>query len=461
MGSDVHSRLEVTLAQLLTGRLPAEQARFLELVLKGRQLRAWTEEKILPEDLRNHLRADLAELGLAILDLLCDWQTMGGRVDLGVSEDIETSESRELALASDDTQDLTDESECPVADAPPPESVELAAAEPIRMPIVPRADPHEPLRALVRDLAAQRTPEEEIAFYRDAARDTARLDLVFPVGARLDALSFLVARARHLRGKGMIREKELMEVLPSVTAYARYANAGPVHGPSRFHVSRTATWALDATMLLARLAKEVQIDLEPPNPEKLLAQLEGLVSTGGGDTEIHELVLRCLDGGVGQRDPRLSRILMPVLHALDGKRLKDLRVAVREKIAEDSDTDSVVPEAAIPESWAFRHLTVGKRAVMVGGDSREINRRRIQEAFGFSSLEWVKTEFKKRELQDLRDRVTRGGVDMVILLTSFVGHSADDIVQPACKSTGTPFVPVEIGYGIVRIRAAIERHGSP
>jgi len=467
MGSYAHSCLEVTLAQLLTGRLPAERARFLELLGKGRQLRGWIEDPGLPEDLRNHLRAARAEQGLALLDLLCEWQTIGGRVDLGVSEPVGSAEDPETeSVGSPGSNDGVAAFSCVPVPVPDdltdqsPESVEPAAAGPIRMPIAPRADPHEPLRALVRDLAVQRAPAEEIAFCRELACDAKRLDRVVPDGARLDALSFLVARARHLCDKRMVQEDDLMAVLSAVTAYARHASIGAVYGPSRVHASRSASWALDATILLNRLAKEAEVDLAPPNPEKLLGQLETLVSTGGGDDEIRELVLRCLDAGVRQKDARLSRILLPVLHALDGKRFKDVRAAVRERIAEESDADDVVPEAVIPEGWPLRHLTAGKRAVMVGGESREPNRRRIQEAFGFVSLEWTQTEFKKRELQDLRDRVTRRSVDMVILLTAFVGHSADDIVQPACQSAGVPFVPVHTGYGIVGIRSAIERHGS-
>lgn len=461
MGSDVHSCFGDTMFRLLLGRLPAERARLLEAIGKGGQLRGWIADSSLPEEMRNHLRAARAELGLALLDQLCDWRTVGGCVDLGVSEPLEDAldsaiDPVELSRSEDVATAVS-----PTVEDPSPESIDPVVTNPGRPPTSPHVDTHEPLRALVRDLAAQRTPEEEIVFSRGVASDAERLDRVVPDGARLDALSFLVARARHLREKRMVQEDDLVAVLAAVTAYARHANVGAVYGPSRAHASRSASWALDATILLNRLAKEAEVDLAPPNPEKLLGQLETLVSTGGGDDEIRELVLRCFDAGVRQKDARLSRILLPVLHALDGKRFKDVRVAVRDRIAEESDADDVVPEAAIPESWAFRHLTVGKRAVMVGGDSREINRRRIQEAFGFSSLEWVRTEFKKRELQDLRDRVTRGGVDMVILLTSFVGHSADDIVQPACKSTGTSFVPVEIGYGTVRIRAAIERHGSP
>ncbi|HNH49638.1 MAG TPA: hypothetical protein PKY30_21520, partial [Myxococcota bacterium] len=64
-------------------------------------------------------------------------------------------------------------------------------------------------------------------------------------------------------------------------------------------------------------------------------------------------------------------------------------------------------------------------------------------------------------LQTVRDRVRAGKVDLVIMLGAFVGHDADDVILPACRDRGVDWVHVDKGYGIVRIRHAIERFLDP
>lgn len=41
--------------------------------------------------------------------------------------------------------------------------------------------------------------------------------------------------------------------------------------------------------------------------------------------------------------------------------------------------------------------------------------------------------------------------------TRFVGHDADQVILPACKDAGVPFVPVQTGYGVAGVRCAIAR----
>lgn len=455
MGSETSLFVDEALDRLLKERMPLDRARLLEALAKSRQMRAWVVDAGLPADMREYLGTMRTAQAVELIDLLLDWIALGGRVEL-VAPDA-TSES-----APDVAAELPPPAPEPAPPVPQEAPVPASAPVPEAPPPAPRVDTAEPLRALVRDLATSRTPLAEVAFLLSFVRDTVRLNAVAPPRARLDALAYAVARMRHLSEMKLAREEEdLVPCLSMATSYARNANIGAVYGPSRTHMPRKGSWAADAADLLLRLAEEVGVDLAPPNPEKSVSQLQRLVSTGGADSEIRELVLRCFDAGVSGKDVRLIRILEPVLHALDGKRFKDIRAAVRAAIAEDSDADDATPSARVPADWPYWHLTRGKRAVMVGGESREPNRQRIQDAFGFSSLTWAETEYKKRELLALRESVVRGGVDMLIHLTAFVGHDADDILMPACRESGVPFVPVHTGYGIVGIRTAIERFGAP
>lgn len=95
---------------------------------------------------------------------------------------------------------------------------------------------------------------------------------------------------------------------------------------------------------------------------------------------------------------------------------------------------------------------------MVGDGPREPNRVRLEQAFGLGELAWEQAEHSRNSLQKVRDRVKAGSVDLVMILTRFVGRDSDHLILPACKDAGVPFVPVKSGYGVVGIRRAIERY---
>lgn len=328
--------------------------------------------------------------------------------------------------------------------------------------VPPREELSEPLRKLVAALLVSRAPAEEIAFLLGFARDSARLDLVMPPRARIEALTFASARMRHLQDAKLAGEADHVRPFMSmVSSYARMARVGAVYGPKRSDRPNSGSWERDAALQLRALAERAGIDVEPPNPGRLIGELERLVSTGGADEDIRGLVERCFDAGIARKDTRLARILTPVLHALDGKRFKEVRSEIRLRLEEENEAEDAAPAARVPEDWPYWHLTRGKRAVIVGGDSREPNRARIQQTFGFASLDWVETQYKDRALHALRERIARGGAEAVIILTAFIGHNADNILLPACRERGIPFIFVHTGYGIVGIRAAIERFGTP
>lgn len=462
--------MEGILSGLLRERLPADQARVRALLEEGRRLQEWIGNNDLPADLRAHLRASRAERSLELMDCLCRWVALGGDIAFVAPEANEPADDPvPVNVSEPPVQPPAPAAAMPEpvrATAlsepdPRPKSVVLPPVRP-EPPVPPAAPPNDgaALRTLVRDLAETRTPSVEIAFLLMLVRDASRLDRIVPPSARLDALAYASARMRHLQEVGEAGEQQAGDCMSAVAAYARSAQIGSVYGPNRMHTPRRASWAEDARVLLSQLTKESGVRTESLNPERCIRELEQLVGSGGGEEEIQEHVCRCFDAGVAGKDPRLVRILTPVFGVLDGKRFKDTRAAIREKVAADSDVEDAVPAARVPPDWPHWHLTRGKRAVMVGGDPREQNRVRIQESFGFASLGWVRTEFRVREVDALRESVERGGVDMVIVLTPFVGHTVDDKLVSVCRDRGVPYVPVHSGYGIVGIREAIQRHGS-
>ncbi|MEZ4467935.1 MAG: hypothetical protein R3F43_26725 [bacterium] len=94
---------------------------------------------------------------------------------------------------------------------------------------------------------------------------------------------------------------------------------------------------------------------------------------------------------------------------------------------------------------------------MVGGEIREQRRALIQDALGFTSLEWL-SGYDIRQVQNLSERIEGGRVGFVILLARFISHKVTDILLPACKSAEVDWVVVKLGYGLSQIRVAIERY---
>lgn len=103
-------------------------------------------------------------------------------------------------------------------------------------------------------------------------------------------------------------------------------------------------------------------------------------------------------------------------------------------------------------------ITRGKTAIMTGGQgTREDQRRNIEEAFEFASLEW-ETHPKRRgdtQMARVAARIENHKYDFVIVLAAFTSHKASDKVTTACKSSGIPVVFLNRGYNPTAVEHAI------
>lgn len=209
-------------------------------------------------------------------------------------------------------------------------------------------------------------------------------------------------------------------------------------------------------------------------PETALRQVEDLVKRIHGSTRPDDAEARHLrrylevafqtreyaGAGLRRDDPRLVRLVADHVHLLHGDAFKKTRRAVRD--AEDAEEDAgASPADRLPPGWLdrFGAVTRGRRGVMVGGDPRQPQWDRVKETFGFAELDWIGTEYKKKGLERVRERVVTGGVDVVLVLHRWTGHDADAVLQPTCKERGVTYIPVQQSYGATGIRLAIERFG--
>ena len=287
----------------------------------------------------------------------------------------------------------------------------------------------------------------------------------FPKSVQRLLVGLVASRLRSLQDDHERGSRTINTAFSRLTAFSAREQPGFVFGLARDHKPQHGTWSEDADRYWDELADLLPAD-DPDEPTvgELLHGVEEVVpeiSTAPQEmrpTLRRQAVRRiraALEGGVRSRNTRLVNLAAPLLDDLDGREFRSLRRAIRERgdeVGDDEDDNN-----PIPDDWAWWGRTRGRRALLVGGDPREPNRQRLQEIFGFDSLEWLATTGKPQSLQSIASRIRRGSVDLLIILTRFVGHNYDDILLPACKDAGVDWVSVDHGYGSARIRQAIER----
>jgi hypothetical protein len=296
----------------------------------------------------------------------------------------------------------------------------------------------------------------------------------FPRDVQRMLLGMCACRLRHLQDERGVMDRRLDSSFSTLTAYSARERPGAVRGLARFHRPTRETWAEDAEAWWVRLQSVVPAELEntvAPSHQKLLDQIERLtkeieLAPVAAAPAVRSQTVReigaALKAGVPARHRHLVRLATPLVELLVNPEFRLLRRAIREEIdALSHDAEEDERPMPIPPEWPWWSKTRGRRALMIGGSPREPNRERLEQVFQFGSLEWEGTEFRRNALLTVRSRVESGGVDLLIFLRSFVGHDADQILIPACREHDVDWVHVEHGYGIARVKSAIERYLDP
>lgn len=284
-----------------------------------------------------------------------------------------------------------------------------------------------------------------------------------PADVQVPIIAHIAARARRLQEPATAQllgqldvDRQIETLFNALSRYTKEEAPGFVYGLARSHGARGESWTKDAADHLATLNELIAVRAEPAkaNPEREIAKLEGLLTDDAGDDAVVAQLDAVLAAGVAKTDPRLVRMCGPKLELL-GKhaRFKPLRKAIKEA---DEVDDAPERQAGPPAEWAFWPHVRGKRAAIIGGDPREEPRARIEAAFEFAGLTWEGID-QVRQVDTLCNQVRSGSVDFVILLQSLINHSVCGKIVDACRSAKVPFAAVERGYGVERIRMAIEQ----
>jgi hypothetical protein len=166
-------------------------------------------------------------------------------------------------------------------------------------------------------------------------------------------------------------------------------------------------------------------------------------------------LLKPVVNGLGASDPVVLELVMPYRELITGG--NGLRAVRRnlDRIRQDEEKDEALQKNQFDDLLTITH---GKRALMIGGAVREDSRRALQRLFAFDRLDWEPYEDSKPALLDsLEQRVRNRGVDLVLILKSFIGHHVPEKFRPLCEQQGIPCLMVEHGYGPAQVGETLRK----
>ena len=166
-------------------------------------------------------------------------------------------------------------------------------------------------------------------------------------------------------------------------------------------------------------------------------------------------VLDRVISGYGASEPDVLELVMPYRDLIDGcGEFRALRRNLDRLRQEEDKTDD-----AIKEEYAdLVSATQGRRVLLIGGAAREDVRRALERIFNFEKLDWETYEDTKPVLlESMEQRVRNHGVDLVLILKSFIRHHVPERMRPLCEQHGIPCLMVEHGYGPAQVAEALRR----
>lgn len=237
-----------------------------------------------------------------------------------------------------------------------------------------------------------------------------------------------------------------------------------VYGLMLDHAPRYGeTWLDDARCYERRLRQwfepEAEVEPERFDLDDALRRLTEEVRQGLPFAQFSARLLELIEAGVKVEDEiRIVHLAGGYDEQLVAPQLQRLRRAVEADLehelakAEDHHQDS-----PLPEDWPFFEYTRGKHAIIIGGEPRTVRLGKLQDAFGFESIDWK--ESGPRMIESLTKKMIGGGVDMVIVLRAFSKHRVSGAIFEArrqAQSVGCEVILAD-AYGIQQVRQGIER----
>jgi hypothetical protein len=281
-------------------------------------------------------------------------------------------------------------------------------------------------------------------------------------------LSLMVARLRALQDgceghvEDKTRSKTLEELFRLLAKHSKKYRPGSVHGLAREHEPEAgSSWvsmAASRRKILERLLKKLRRQ-QAFNPDDALRRLIEEHKEGMEGEVFVQKAEALVEKGVPSHETRLVNLATHYLDVLkNSAALSNLLRHAKQQLAEEEKQEAL-QASTLPSKWKWWECTRGKNVWIVGGDPRPEVVERLKSHFEFERLEWMPEHQKKgmNKIHCLTQRISSGNVDMVLVLRSFVSHSAANLLFEH-KNSACDVVLVDRGYGQEQIRQAIERY---
>ncbi|MBN1335533.1 MAG: hypothetical protein JXB39_06185 [Deltaproteobacteria bacterium] len=469
--------------------LAADQTRHLgELIARARRA-AEIAAALDPGPLKTDAESRHSGLARAIATLLGFWHSLGGTVHLDpppvVEEPLPPAPPLRLPVAAPAAaQPALQPVEPTRPPAPPHPAVETPAR---RSPPAPRPEkPPEPtaggdawvvdLGSILREIPLSSNTQEEMDAILRAANASFTRWASFPRPVQRALVGNLACRLRHLQDHLGVSGTRLDTAFRSLTRFSKSFQPGWVNGLTRGRGPAADSWADEGRTWWdqLRLSTETpkQDAVVPQTPPTAEEHLEGVrrwiqewreappVAKGMCLDKSLDAIRKARDAGLPPTHPELCALAGEIYDHLDVSLFRALRQAIRDLEMADKEERTGEAPKPIPSTWPWWSHTVGRRALLSGGAPEEGHRVAIEEAFGFAALQWAPLATPE-DVLSVRERVLAGDTDLVIVLASRISPDADRPIVRAAQEAGIPWVHVEQGQGVTRIRMAIERYLQP
>jgi hypothetical protein len=191
--------------------------------------------------------------------------------------------------------------------------------------------------------------------------------------------------------------------------------------------------------------------------ESAMEELKGVIARyhlpEEGVDEFQSALARVISG-YGAGDADMLEIVTPYRDLLTGADFRAVRKHLDRIRQEEEKSDESLQDMYTD----LLSLTKGRRVLMIGGSAREDMRRTLERVFQFDELDWENYEGTRPAfLESLEQRIKNHGVDMVLILKSFIGHHVPERLRPLCEQNEIPCLMVEHGYGPAQVADTIRR----
>lgn len=271
-----------------------------------------------------------------------------------------------------------------------------------------------------------------------------------PLDGLRDGLEYLILALRMCKDSPHCAESERVNKLIRILGgVASDTQCGIIYGLALHHKPRNESWYADAKAALKVLQEDPDESSPTVNADKVFARLSAAITSDN----LYE-VRQALRDVVLNKIPYENRasILKALGPHIDGILTSDSSFSgVRKAVIQALDTEDQGSDVQ-EDQWEHARHTLGKSAVIVGGDPRQHVSERVQEYFGFRQVTW--DHRTPDRIKNLSARMDNNSVDFVIVLISYLSHSDSEALHREQEKTGTLYVPVPKGYGLKAIQQA-------